>query len=137
MRRTAPGPPAVLLVDDDLDHLVIVRRVLARLAPGLPVTTLVDARDLMPRLRSAPSGTLLLIDRRLGDVDGLALLGEACRVRPDLRIALLSAALTRAEEREALARGAYLAAEKPSGLDGWRALLATLLATPEQLERAA
>ena len=131
------GPLAVLLVDDDLDHLVIVRRVLARLAPGLPVTTLVDGRDLMPRLRSTPSGSLLLIDRRLGDVDGLALLDEACRARRDLRIALLSAALTRAEERRALACGAYLAAEKPSGLDGWRALLATLLATPEELERAA
>ena len=129
--------PTVLVVDDDLDHLIIVRRVLARLAPRFRVTTIVDSRDLMPRVLAAPHGALLLIDCRLGDADGLALLAEACRARPDLRAALLSAALTRSEQRRALACGARIAAEKPAALEGWRTLLETLLDAPGELARAA
>lgn len=127
MSRGFAGCPAVVIVDDDIDHVVIVRRVLARLAPGLPVTAVIHANDLRSHIREAPSGALLLIDRRLGSADGLALLAEVCRERPDLRAALLSASLTPEEQARALACGAVLAADKPARLDDWRSLLRRLL----------
>ena len=56
------------------------------------------------------------------------LLARCARERPDLTLAVLSAALSKEERGRALAAGAHEAAQKPATLVEWRGLLARLLA---------
>lgn len=121
-------PSTVLIVDDDPDHAFIARHVLLGLAPDLEVRVLTALDGLARELSTAPAESLVLLDRLLAGVETYAALEEARALRPDLRVALLSAWLTPEEEARAYLAGAATAAEKPATLDGWRALLGGLLA---------
>jgi DNA-binding NtrC family response regulator len=127
---SAPGawPSAVLIVDDEVDHAFIVRRMLADVAPDLPVEVITHPSGIASRLLEAPEGALVLMDRRLGPTESLDLLPGLREARPDLAVAILSAALVDEDRERALRLGALDAAEKPGTLDGWRTLLTGLLA---------
>lgn len=125
--RGFDGPPAILILDDEIDHAAIVRVVLQQIAPGLPVETMTEAAALRQRLKSAPQGTLVLMDRMLGGREAIELLPELRASRPDVTVALLSAALSATDQARAIAAGADCAYEKPGRIDEWRALLMHLL----------
>ncbi len=138
---TARGrPPAVLVVDDEPDHAVIVRELLAMAEPGLAVELVggaVEARaaaaeparaSLPPAIVEAPAGALVLVDRLLAGYDCYPIVDVCARERPDLTLVVLSAALPEEERRRALSAGAHEAAEKPGTLTEWRGLLGRLLA---------
>lgn len=121
--------PSVVVVDDDIDHALIVRLVLSRLAPDATIDVMTDPRALAQRLVEVPQGTLVLLDRQLDGRDGIDLIPLLRAERPDLRTVLLSAALPEADRLRALSAGAYAAVEKPGSLIGWQQLVESLLGT--------
>jgi DNA-binding NtrC family response regulator len=126
----------VVIVEDEIDHAIIIRHVLADVAPGVSVEVMTDPLRLEERLLGVPQGALLLMDRRLGPLESVDLLPLLSASRPDLRIAILSAALPGEERERALRFGAFEAVEKPGSLDGWRGLLRRLLDLEEGREGA-
>jgi len=121
-------PPAVLLVDDDIDHAIIAQRVLRDLAPALPVQVATSPETFRERLGATPTAALVLLDRMLLGRDVTKLLLPSVRAeRPDLRLVLLSAALSEDDRERALRAGASAALEKPTRLADWRSLLSRLL----------
>lgn len=132
---TALGPSIVIVVDD-VDHAVIARIVVQRVAPHAAVSVLTDPRSVPFGLIEAPHGALVLMDRMLGGLDVTASLPAICTRRPDLRIVLLSSSLDERARLDALAGGAVSATEKPPTLAGWYALVSSLLDPPERLAAA-
>lgn len=118
----------VLIVDDEVDHAVIARLVIASIAPDATVETCTDSRVARARLIEAPPSAVVLIDRILDGVASWSLVAEVAVERPDLYLVLLSSSLSEEDEARALRAGAAEAAEKPRGLAGWRALLSGVLA---------
>ncbi len=117
----------VIVVDDDIDHALIVRLVLSRVAPEASIDVMTDPRALAQRLMEAPHDALVFMDRQLDGRDGIDLLPLLRAERPDLRTVLLSAALPEVDRLRALAAGAYAATEKPSSLVGWQHLVESML----------
>lgn len=125
----APHVPAgVLIVDDDADHVFIVRHVLSDLAPAVPIDVLSDPATARVQLDGAAPGSLVLMDRMFAGADTIGWLPGLRAARQDLRIVLLSAALFDVDHARALAAGADAAYEKPLHLQGWRTLLQSLVA---------
>ena len=127
---SVPGyarPAALVIVDDNTDHAWIVRHVVADVAPGFPVIAVHDPGLQLGGLELAPAGAVVLLDRVLLGVDGIALLPALHVARPDLRLVLWSAVLSEQDRARALAAGASAVLEKPLGLEGWRTLLVGLL----------
>jgi CheY-like chemotaxis protein len=112
------GRPLVL-VDDDPAHRDLIASLVGIAAP------------------SAPTNALVLLDRRLGPRDALALLPALHALRPDLEIAVMSAFVTPEDRALLLAAGATSVFEKPGDLNGWRATLLSLLNAPDTTLRAA
>lgn len=130
--------PAVLVVDDDLDHAQIAQLVLRTLAPTTGVEVVHDAPSAVVRLDALPRGAVVLIDRRLHGVESFDTVVEMRSRRPDVRVVMLSAALSSIDRAYALACGAADAFEKPSSLDGWREVLALVVgAASDTAPRAA
>lgn len=131
----APYTRPVVIVDDDVDHAVIARTVLASVAPEVPVTTLTDPRGLGTRLAEVDRGALVLIDRVLDVEESYSVIRQVAALRPDLRFVMLSAALSRDDAARAIRAGATGSAEKPGSLGGWRTLLGRLLDEAEAAVR--
>lgn len=135
--RSAGGPPAFVIVDDDPDHAMIMRRLLGEIAPAAPVALVSEAESMVARLSDAPERALVLIDRNLHGHDALEYLAAVRAQRPDLTLVVLSAALAEPERRRALAAGAHDAAQKPSSIAQWRDLLRDLVALSAERPAAA
>ncbi len=121
--------PSIVIVDDEVDHALIVRLVLHKVVPDATVTIMTDPRALAQRLVETPLSSVVLLDRNLDGRDGIELLPLLAAERSDLRVVLLSAALTEPDRLRALAAGAYDAAEKPSSVAEWRSFVTALLDT--------
>ena len=116
----------VLLVEDDDDHVFLVRRALAAL-PGLQVTVEVaadgeQAVERLARARYAPGGPpqLVLLDLKMPRMDGLEVLR---RIRgdeavQDLPVVVLTSSERQEDREEALRLGATWFVCKP--IDGRR-----------------
>ena len=122
-----PVPRALIIVDDEVDHALIIRSLVTEMAADLPVEVMTEASGLVERLKQAPERALLLLDRILDGREVFEWLGTLRAARPDLTIAVLSAALSEDDRERALNAGADHAAEKPGDIAGWRALLAELM----------
>lgn len=120
-------PRPILIVDDDIDHAVILRTVLAAVAPAAPTETCTDVSRLPDVLLEAASDAVVFIDRMLRGVDSLRYLSAVCAARTDLYVVVLSAALSREDRQRACDAGAVDAFEKPGSLAAWRALLSQVL----------
>jgi CheY-like chemotaxis protein len=128
MTATRETVPAVLLVDDDIDHALIAQRVLHDLDPDLPVAVATTPEACAQRIGDLPPAALVLLDRMLQGRDVIRLLLPSVRsARPDLTFVVMSAALSDADRERALHEGAVAAIEKPGRLAEWRELFATLL----------
>ena len=128
---------SVVIVDDEVDHALIVRLVLHQVMPDATVAIMTDPRALAQRLVEAPDGALVLLDRNLDGRDGIELLPLLRAERSDLRVVLLSAALTESDRLRALAAGAYEAADKPSSVAEWRSFVTGLIAMPQSHSQVA
>lgn len=117
----------LLVVDDDIDHAVIVCTVLSSIAPDAEVETCTDTAGLPARLMEAQAHSLVLIDRMLNGVESLDLVRVAAASRPDLRMVVLSASLSAEDHERAIEAGAAEAAEKPASIAAWRDLLTGII----------
>jgi len=118
---SAALPASIVIVDDEVDHAIVIRRVLA------DVEVMTDPHQIEERLATVPWDALLLIDRMLAGRQSIDLLPRLLERHLDLSVAVLSAALADIDRDRALAAGALAAVEKPGSLDAWRALLRELL----------
>ncbi len=126
-RGAGPVPPALIIVDDEVDHALIIRSLVTEMAADLPVEVITEASGVVERLEQAPERALLLLDRILDGREVFEWLGTLRAARPDLTIVVLSAALSEEDRKRALNAGADHAAQKPGGIAGWRALLAEVM----------
>ncbi len=117
----------VAIVDDEVDHAIICRMVLAQVAPGVAVEVFTDTHELEPKLLGLPPRTLVVIDRVLGRLESFGLVERLLAARDDLTVVLVSAALRAEDRQRALDAGAVQAAEKPGDLPAWRAFFSGLL----------
>jgi len=117
----------ILIVDDDIDHAVILRTVLSAVAPEAPAETCTDPTRLPEVLLSAPADAVVFIDRMLSGVASFGHLERARDARPDLHVVLLSSALSEDDRDRARAAGAQDALEKPGTLAEWRVMLGQVL----------
>ena len=117
----------ILIVDDDIDHAVILRTVLASVAPDAPTETCTDVSRLPEVIIEAAPDAVVFMDRMLRGVDSLRYLKAVCAARTDLHVVVLSGALSREDRQRACDAGAADAFEKPGSLAEWRALLSQVL----------
>lgn len=117
----------ILIVDDEIDHAVILRAVIASVAPERPTDTCTDPSRLPGALLEAEPDAVVFIDRMLHGVESVRYLPDVARQRPDLHVVVLSSALSEDDERRARASGAASACEKPGTLSQWRALVVRVL----------
>jgi len=103
----------VLIVDDEPSWVELLARELKKQGHSV-----VQAADGAQGLRVISDGFdgVVLLDLRLPDTDGLELVEPAKRVNPDLRIIVMTAHGTHADELEAQRRGVHLFVSKTEGL---------------------
>lgn len=117
---SAPSAP-ILVIDDDS----LVRWSLAQLLAqhGFEVTTAATAAEALASARAAPEPQLVVLDLKLPDMHGLALLEALRQQGSSCPVIVLSAHLTPELNLKALAAGATFVAEKPFQLDALLALV--------------
>ncbi|HLU65441.1 MAG TPA: sigma-54 dependent transcriptional regulator [Kofleriaceae bacterium] len=114
---TPPGndePIHILALDDDLDILRPIGRLLAR--RGFEMTPFTTSGETLAALRAAPRAyDVLLLDRFLGQgEDGLDVLLQARKIAPELPVVMLSGDESGVTAQAALAAGAFHFLSKPS-----------------------
>ena len=114
MNETAQTPERIVLIDDDEVFVRVLARALA--ARGFAVSTAHDRASALAVVRETQPEHAVL-DLKLGDENGLALIPELLEAQPRLRILLLTGYASIATAVEAIKRGArdYLA--KPVDAD--------------------
>ena len=109
-------PPSTILVIDD-DSLVRWSLAQHLTQQGYRVVAAGTAAEARAQARSSPGPQLILLDLKLPDMDGVALLEALRREGSDCPVIVLSAHLTPELNLKALASGATYVAEKPFQLD--------------------
>ena len=125
--RSEPDERAtILLVDDEDSVRTVTRRLLE--ASGYRVVTASDGREGVEAYQADPTRyDLVLVDRNMPVLDGVAALGEMRRIRGDLRALLMSGASDAMEGiPEDSSPSGFLM--KPYGIDELRAAVSTVLA---------
>jgi DNA-binding NtrC family response regulator len=122
MSREKPSAVRVLIVDDERLIRWSLSQTLA--AAGATVVEAADARSAMEALvAAAPAFDVAVLDVSLPDGSGLGLLAAIRRLRPAMRVLLMTAYGTPALLHEARALGALGVVEKPFELDAMTALI--------------
>ena len=124
------GRPKILLVEDDVDDVMLLRGALARAAPPVELAVAGNGLEALETLRDAGAArpTLVLLDWRLPGKSGLEVLREI-RGDPGLRlipVIVLTSSTSEADVVDAYAAGANCFLTKPTGLDALDALAASL-----------
>jgi two-component system response regulator HydG len=105
-----PTEPTILLVDDDERLRRAAGKVLA--AAGYRVVSASSGREALEKLQEHPVA-LAICDLRLPDLDGIALLQQARRLRPDTEVVMITGHGSVETAVEAMRLGAYDFIEKP------------------------
>jgi len=114
--------PKVLVVDDDLDILNLLKNVLE--AYRFVVETATNGQEAVERARAAvPDG--IFMDLRMPVMDGFEALAILRREFPDLTIIMLTASKTRDIVQQARGRGASECMLKPFDPEELRGILRT------------
>jgi DNA-binding response OmpR family regulator len=100
----------ILLVDDEVEFVTYLAKLLRRRGFETAVAhSGASALDLAQREEFA----VVLLDAKLGDMDGIQVLGELRRLVPRTAVIVLTGHLSRAEQRDGLAGGAFAYLLKP------------------------
>jgi two-component system response regulator AtoC len=116
---------SILIVDDEQ----LIRKSIARrlMSEGYDVAEAEDGRRALERAATAID--LVILDYRLPDMDGLAILKELRRLQPDALVILLTAYANVDTAVQAMKLGAYHFANKPFDLDALTAMIEQALET--------
>ncbi len=120
-------PPTVLVADDDRSIRTVLTQALGR--SGYQVRTTSNAATLWRWVEDG-EGDLVITDVVMPDENGLDLLPRIRRVRPDLRVIVMSAQSTLMTAVKAAQRGAFEYLPKPFDLKELLAVVGRALATP-------
>src|ERR1700723_1996417 len=123
-------PPTVLIADDDRSIRTVLTQALGR--SGYQVRTTSNAATLW-RWVEEGEGDLVITDVVMPDENGLDLIPRIRRVRPDLRVVVMSAQSTLITAVKAAQRGAFEYLPKPFDLQELLAVVARALAAPMEL----
>jgi len=114
---------SILIVDDEKDMLILLKRILSEETPYKLVTES-DPRQALERVRQRHFD-VVLTDLKMPQMDGIRLL-EACKqIRPEISVIILTAYATIENAVEAIQKGAHDYITKPFSL---RELLARIKA---------
>jgi DNA-binding NtrC family response regulator len=119
--HTTPDPAAsavptgrsILVVDDEVNFVILLERVLSK--RGYKVRTALTAENALLQAQKT-NFDLALLDIRIGEVDGLALLAELKRCSPDTKIIVMTAFPTYGTQLISFRHGASAYVAKPVSL---------------------
>jgi two-component system nitrogen regulation response regulator GlnG len=120
-------PPTVLIADDDRSIRTVLTQALGR--SGYQVRSTSNAATLW-RWVEEGEGDLVITDVVMPDENGLDLIPRIRRLRPDLRVVVMSAQSTLMTAVKAAQRGAFEYLPKPFDLQELLAVVARALMTP-------
>ena len=120
-------PPTVLVADDDRSIRTVLTQALGR--SGYQVRTTGTAATLW-RWVEEGEGDLVITDVVMPDENGLDLIPRIRRIRPDLRVVVMSAQSTLMTAVKAAQRGAFEYLPKPFDLQELLAVVSRALAAP-------
>ncbi len=120
-------PPTVLIADDDRSIRTVLTQALGR--SGYQVRSTSNAATLWRWVEDG-EGDLVITDVIMPDENGLDLLPRIRRIRPDLRVIVMSAQSTLMTAVKAAQRGAFEYLPKPFDLKELLAVVGRALATP-------
>ncbi|MBV8457784.1 MAG: nitrogen regulation protein NR(I) [Acetobacteraceae bacterium] len=120
-------PPTVLVADDDRSIRTVLTQALGR--SGYQVRTTGNAATLWRWLEDG-EGDLVITDVVMPDANGLDLIPRIRRVRPDLRVVVMSAQSTLMTAVKAAQQGAFEYLPKPFDLDELIAVVGRALTAP-------
>ena len=116
MSTPAPLPPAIVLVDDELDIRIILSRVLRQVADGYELIALGSGDAALEVLAARPV-PLLITDYNMPGMNGLDLAQAVKAAAPNTTVVLLSAYATPDLARRAQAAGVDHSLPKPFSFD--------------------
>jgi len=126
-------PPTVLIADDDRSIRTVLTQALGR--SGYQVRSTSNAATLWRWVEDG-EGDLVITDVVMPDENGLDLIPRIKRVRPELRVVVMSAQSTLMTAVKAAQRGAFEYLPKPFDLKELLAVVARALAAPAPAQAA-
>src|SRR6202046_2081764 len=120
-------PPTVLVADDDRSIRTVLTQALGR--SGYQVRSTGNAATLW-RWVEEGEGDLVITDVVMPDENGLDLIPRIKRIRPDLRVVVMSAQSTLMTAVKAAQRGAFASLPKPFDLQELLSVVGRALAAP-------
>jgi two-component system nitrogen regulation response regulator GlnG len=123
-------PPTVLVADDDRSIRTVLTQALGR--SGYQVRSTGNAATLWRWVEDG-EGDLVITDVVMPDENGLDLIPRIKRVRPDLRVVVMSAQSTLITAVKAAQRGAFEYLPKPFDLKELLSVVGRALATPSDI----
>jgi two-component system nitrogen regulation response regulator GlnG len=127
MSATVMNPPTVLIADDDRSIRTVLTQALGR--SGYQVRSTGNAATLWRWVEDG-EGDLVITDVVMPDENGLDLIPRIKRIRPDLRVVVMSAQSTLMTAVTAAQRGAFEYLPKPFDLQELLAVVNRALAAP-------
>jgi len=109
------SPRSVLVVDDELNFVILLDRVLTK--KGYQVTTATSAQQALALIGQRTTFDLAIIDIRMEPIDGLSLLVELKQRLPHLKVIMLTAYPTYETRMTSVQKGASAYFTKPVELE--------------------
>jgi putative two-component system response regulator len=122
MSASTPMPPAIILVDDEPDVRIILRRLLASVADGYELVTVGTGAAALAALEARPV-PLLITDYHMPGMNGLDLAQAVKAAAPTTMVVLTSAYVTPELEKRGQAAGADYFLPKPFPFDQLEAIV--------------
>jgi two-component system response regulator (stage 0 sporulation protein F) len=127
----APSPsssrPAIVLVEDEPDILIILQRLLRYTASAYEIISVANPHEALDQI-AGRSVALLITDYNMPGMNGLQLTATVKQQSPGTRVALITAYATPEMEQQARAAGADYYLTKPFDLDYLESVVQSSLA---------
>jgi two-component system, response regulator, stage 0 sporulation protein F len=119
-------PPLILIVDDELDVILILHRLLRDLAPECDIITSTDPLEALDRIRGR-TVSLLITDVSMPVMNGVDLAAQIKERRPETQILLITACPNGQVQQRALDQGIEYFLSKPFAFADLERIVGTAL----------
>jgi two-component system, response regulator, stage 0 sporulation protein F len=116
MPASVKRTPAIMLVEDELDILMLLHRLMRNLTAGYDIVTVNSGAEALVQIALRPV-PLLITDNNMPSLNGIALTRAVKAAYPTTRVALMTASATPDLERRAQAAGVDYYLPRPFPLD--------------------